>query len=162
MKTDAESAVSPVIGVMLMLVVTIIIAAVVSGFTGGLGGGASKAPQAALDCTADLTGHLFLFEHKGGDAFTLRDVKVVLATEDTKTTLTVADIGSNVVAFEKVGASDGMIAPGDKFVLRGSDPGWTAGIDYGSFSLVKNTRIKWTVVDKATDKTIATGSIALL
>lgn len=33
-----EDAVSPVVGVMLMLVVTIIIAAVVSGFAGGLAG----------------------------------------------------------------------------------------------------------------------------
>ena len=36
MKQYKENAVSPVVGVMLMLVVTIIIAAVVSGFAGGL------------------------------------------------------------------------------------------------------------------------------
>ncbi|MDD1694222.1 MAG: type IV pilin N-terminal domain-containing protein [Methanoregula sp.] len=44
-------AVSPVVGVMLMLVVTIIIAAVVSGFAGGLFGGNSnqKTPTLAMD-----------------------------------------------------------------------------------------------------------------
>ena len=46
-----EHAVSPVVGVMLMLVVTIIIAAVVSAFAGGLATGKEKAPQASLDDT---------------------------------------------------------------------------------------------------------------
>ncbi|WP_243668808.1 type IV pilin N-terminal domain-containing protein [Methanoculleus chikugoensis] len=40
-----EDAVSPVIGVMLMLVVTIIIAAVISGFAGELVGTTEKAPR---------------------------------------------------------------------------------------------------------------------
>jgi archaeal type IV pilus assembly protein PilA len=44
-----ERAVSPVVGVMLMLVVTIIIAAVVSAFAGGLGGTQQKTPAAVLD-----------------------------------------------------------------------------------------------------------------
>jgi FlaG/FlaF family flagellin (archaellin) len=52
MKTDGfsnrNSAVSPVVGVMLMLVVTIIIAAVVSAFAGGLGGSQVKTPQATI------------------------------------------------------------------------------------------------------------------
>jgi len=52
MKTNCihnhDSAVSPVVGVMLMLVVTIIIAAVVSAFAGGLGGSQTKTPQATI------------------------------------------------------------------------------------------------------------------
>jgi hypothetical protein len=46
-----DSAVSPVVGVMLMLVVTIIIAAVVSAFAGGLSGSQSKTPQANIVVT---------------------------------------------------------------------------------------------------------------
>lgn len=45
-----ERAVSPVVGVMLMLVVTIIIAAVVSAFAGGLSTGSKKAPVASFEC----------------------------------------------------------------------------------------------------------------
>ena len=45
-----EDAVSPVVGVMLMLVVTIIIAAVVSAFAGGLTSGTEKAPTASFQC----------------------------------------------------------------------------------------------------------------
>ena len=43
-----EEAVSPVVGVMLMLVVTIIIAAIVSGFSGGVVGSEKSAPQSAF------------------------------------------------------------------------------------------------------------------
>jgi FlaG/FlaF family flagellin (archaellin) len=47
---EREDAVSPVVGVMLMLVVTIIIAAVVSGFAGGLiGGNNQKPPTLAMN-----------------------------------------------------------------------------------------------------------------
>jgi len=46
-----DEAVSPVVGVMLMLVVTIIIAAIVSGFAGGLAGSQEKVPQASVVAT---------------------------------------------------------------------------------------------------------------
>jgi len=46
---SVEDAVSPVVGVMLMLVVTIIIAAVVSGFAGGLASTTEKAPTISMD-----------------------------------------------------------------------------------------------------------------
>ncbi len=49
MKLSNNNAVSPVIGVMLMLIVTIIIAAVVSGFGGSLIGTTQKAPTLTMD-----------------------------------------------------------------------------------------------------------------
>ena len=51
-----EHAVSPVVGVMLMLVVTIIIAAVVSGFAGGLVSGEKKAPSVDIETHIINTG----------------------------------------------------------------------------------------------------------
>jgi archaeal type IV pilus assembly protein PilA len=51
-----ERAVSPVVGVMLMLVVTIIIAAVVSAFAGGLSTGTKKAPVASFECHISNSG----------------------------------------------------------------------------------------------------------
>ena len=57
MKCWNDTAVSPVIGVMLMLVVTIIIAAVVSGFAGGLvGDGSKNAPSLTMDVKISNTG----------------------------------------------------------------------------------------------------------
>lgn len=44
-----EDAVSPVVGVMLMIVVTVVIAAVVISFSGGLAADVEKAPNAVLD-----------------------------------------------------------------------------------------------------------------
>lgn len=57
LKITDDSAVSPVIGVMLMLVVTIIIAAVVSGFAGGLATGTTKAPQLSMDAKIVNSGY---------------------------------------------------------------------------------------------------------
>jgi len=56
-RKNGDEAVSPVVGVMLMLVVTIIIAAVVSGFAGGLiGGNNQKAPTLTMDVKVSNTG----------------------------------------------------------------------------------------------------------
>lgn len=52
-----EDAVSPVVGVMLMLVVTIIIAAVVSGFAGGLMSSTEKPPTIAMDVSIANNGY---------------------------------------------------------------------------------------------------------
>jgi hypothetical protein len=74
-----ESAVSPVIGVMLMLVVVIIIAAIVSAFGGGIASGQSKAPQAQVKGTFSITDGMSI-SNAGGDSlptknlvFTIRD-----------------------------------------------------------------------------------------
>ena len=58
MRTDNEKndGVSPVVGVMLMLVVTIIVAALVAAFAGGLGSAATPAPSACFDFTIHAGG----------------------------------------------------------------------------------------------------------
>ncbi|MDH7593154.1 MAG: type IV pilin N-terminal domain-containing protein [Methanomicrobiales archaeon] len=84
MKRD-DGAVSPVVGVMLMLVVTIIIAAVVSGFAGGLAGGTKAVPQAAIavkiDTAADDgmggTTTKMTFTLLSGDPIPTRDLEIV-------------------------------------------------------------------------------------
>ncbi|ADN37206.1 conserved hypothetical protein [Methanolacinia petrolearia DSM 11571] len=54
---ESDCAVSPVVGVMLMLVVTIIIAAVVSGFAGGLiDSGSQKTPTLSMDVSIKNSG----------------------------------------------------------------------------------------------------------
>lgn len=50
-RTKSEDAVSPVIGVMLLLVVTIVIAAVVAAFAGGVGSEVDVRPTTVLDVT---------------------------------------------------------------------------------------------------------------
>jgi len=147
MKHFDDSAVSPVVGVMLMLVVTIIIAAVVSGFAGSMASDQSMAPQATLSCTPVIEGiedentttwwpaeypngfkanNGLVFEHKGGDSFGLDQIKVQLQIGNTYTEISLADslptdlncTKSDVTAYlMEVGSSDGYITPGDKFML---------------------------------------------
>jgi len=83
-----EKAVSPVVGVMLMLVVVIIIAAVVSGFAGSLVSGEKKAPQASIETKISNTGlymgSQFLMEVKGvSSPINTKDLKLVTAWSTT-------------------------------------------------------------------------------
>jgi len=70
-----DAGVSPVVGVMLMLVVTIVIAAIVSAFAGGLGSAQSKAPQATISGTYSQS-HGLMFSHDGGDGLTTGNLLV--------------------------------------------------------------------------------------
>ncbi|OPX69503.1 MAG: hypothetical protein A4E37_00353 [Methanoregulaceae archaeon PtaB.Bin056] len=145
MKPGRESAVSPVVGVMLMLVVTIIIAAVVSAFAGGLSSDQSKTPQVSLKASTVIEGiqdtdktdwaptypvnftakNGFLFEHTGGDAFALSDIYIQLQSGDAKYDIDTFDVipTGNCLPDEiksyirEIGSSDGFITPGDKFML---------------------------------------------
>ncbi|ABD40068.1 hypothetical protein Mhun_0297 [Methanospirillum hungatei JF-1] len=83
-----EDAVSPVIGVLLMLVVTIIIAAVVSGFAGGLAGDTQKVPQASIQVKTgygtnyygdaiDKNNFGIYFEHLSGDPLPTKDIEII-------------------------------------------------------------------------------------
>jgi len=74
-KCNNERAVSPVVGVMLMLVVTIIIAAVVSAFGGGLMQTDTKAPQASI--TGEYSQYYGLkMTHMGGESLDTKDLVV--------------------------------------------------------------------------------------
>lgn len=72
-----DDAVSPVVGVLLMLVVTIIIAAVVSGFAGGLAGSEQSAPSAAIDVKIDSNSGKMTFEMLSGQSISTGDMKII-------------------------------------------------------------------------------------
>ncbi|EMA70422.1 type IV pilin [Halorubrum kocurii] len=66
---DSERAVSPVIGVILMVAITVILAAVIGTFVLGLGDSLNdSAPTASIDADAtSSTPATIVFTHKGGD-----------------------------------------------------------------------------------------------
>ena len=79
MKKNSDDAISPVVGVMLMLVVTIIIAAVVSGFSGGLiAGNNQKTPALTMDVKISNTGSYI----GSGFTATVTSVSEPIATKD--------------------------------------------------------------------------------
>lgn len=91
-RTKKESAVSPVVGVMLMLVVTIIIAGVIAAFAGGMANTTEKAPNAVFDVhiytAANVGGTMsktfapdFTIDHISGDSLNTADLKLSFTWE---------------------------------------------------------------------------------
>lgn len=84
-----EDAVSPVIGVMLMLVVTVVIAAVVVMFSTGLAGSTETTPTALFEVSYTGTWNSEYgselanvgLRHKGGDVIPLKDLQITLESE---------------------------------------------------------------------------------
>jgi len=97
-KTKREDAVSPVVGVMLMLVVAIIIAAMAASFAGGLSANEKVAPQStfSVDYTAKITdtdktndipnspfkNNGLTFRLVSGDVVAMKDVAIQLQNGD--------------------------------------------------------------------------------
>lgn len=109
-KTIQDDAVSPVVGVMLMLVIVVIIAAVVSGFAENILSTTEKAPQAQIQYVGVMAGNLsseeggigeigLVFEHKGGEEFSLfnlqLDLKENIRTGGNETTVAYNDAPSD-------------------------------------------------------------------
>ena len=205
-----REAVSPVVGVMLMLVVTIILAAVVSSFSGGLATDEQKAPQASIaakfviDAVNDTNttnyepdyatnfsaANGILFENMGGDAFSLDDIEIQLQSGTTKYTISNADQINTTVRSEtdgpnattclpsgineylvEIGATDGYIQPGDKFMLYadncridslGTAFTWKPDGATGGFAAYKYTTIEYKIIHKPSSKAIATGTIEVV
>ena len=63
---DDDSAVSPVIGVILMVAITVILAAVIASFVLGLGP-SEAAPQAQFDWESDSSSNTVTISHTSGD-----------------------------------------------------------------------------------------------
>jgi len=162
---NPADAVSPVVGVMLMLAVTVMIAAIVSTYAGGFSGGAQKSPQSSIRVTTDLDTSRIYFDHDGGDPFLLSSVNVVLRAGDNETILSEGDTGgSKVQNFSEVGStgsSDTAIKAGDSFYIEGQEYNGNQGMQFGNMILTNNTPITWLVVDKETGKTISMGEFYL-
>ena len=107
-----EDAVSPVIGVMLMLVVTIVIAAVVAAFAGGLGSDVEMAPTAALDIDVFSNGKVKI-EHLSGETLT-----------NEKITIKITDANGNPKGTGNLG-TQGVFTPGSttEITLTGASIG---------------------------------------
>ena len=82
MKQFRETAVSPVVGVMLMLVVTIIIAAVVAAFAGGSLSNTPKTPSATIKGVFSQSGGMQII-HAGGDTIPTQDLVFELTLDPT-------------------------------------------------------------------------------
>ena len=82
-----ERAVSPVIGVILMVAITVILAAVIGAFVLGLGDSVSEtAPSAQIDFDYSTSAEVTL-THDGGNSFNAERVTLVSSGSDTESDL---------------------------------------------------------------------------
>ena len=101
-----ERAVSPVIGVILMVAITVILAAVIGAFVLGLGDSVSEtAPSAQIDFDYDTDPSEVTLTHDGGDSFDVANVDLV-GTGDTDDDLDDSDWDDTVSAGDSTGGVD--------------------------------------------------------
>ena len=102
-----EEAVSPVIGVILMVAITVILAAVIAAFVFGMGP-PKQAPQASLRATdANLSVPTsVVIEHQGGADIILGDNKVIV------------EQGSNRTTYATAGNTTDRLVSGDKLTIQ--------------------------------------------
>ena len=101
LKERKEDAVSPVIGVMLMLVVTIVIAAVVAAFAGGLATETESAPVAVLDADVYAGDAKLVLRSLSGDKLKLDE-----------TAVSIQSVKGEPVAKNKEALGSGYFTPG--------------------------------------------------
>ncbi|MDR6223352.1 type IV pilin N-terminal domain-containing protein [Methanococcoides alaskense] len=86
-----EDAVSPVIGVILMVAITVILAAVIAAFVFGMGA-PETAPQASLrGSPAEVTASVVKLEHQGGDMVTFTDSNTRVTVNGAAVDLSILD-----------------------------------------------------------------------
>lgn len=90
----SEEAVSPVIGVILMVAITVILAAVIASFVFGIGPTGEKVPVAQLvasdgpDSVSTSDGRLIKLQHKGGETIVMDDVKLIVGNTSNPSIIT--------------------------------------------------------------------------
>ena len=149
MSKYSENGVSPVVGVMLMLVVTIIIASVVSAFAGGLWGNTDKAPVVTIQ--AAIENYNITLADQGGDPFQIRDVKLIVSNDTWNMVFTNnTSSNANLMKLNYAGdMSSGLIKAGDKFLGNATPESYfSQGQEY-----------KWSLIHIPSQKTIATGKV---
>ena len=81
-----KRAVSPVIGVILMVAIVVILAAVIAAFVFGITPGTEAAPHASLAVKASESSPKIQIEHSSGDPIVLADTSVIVTPDISKPT----------------------------------------------------------------------------
>jgi FlaG/FlaF family flagellin (archaellin) len=127
-----DAAVSPVVGIMLLLTITLILAAIISGMTGGLAQTQKKPPQLVFEASMVNNGTV-----SEGSFFDMQVISVSesIPTRDLKIQTEWKDTGSRE---HLTVITPGSANPG---VPLGSGPGVTGSKDFGNYTLVAGTRL---------------------
>ena len=137
-----EDAVSPVIGVMLMLVVTIVIAAVVAAFAGGIATDTEPTPSVVLSADVYKSGKVTI-QSLSGDRLEVSKLDVKVYSED-GALLAEKATGDDVIS----GADGSYFNPGTILTVKITDKStdeWKAG---NNVQIVVTSNDKHTVFNK--------------
>ena len=113
-ESDGTRAVSPVIGVILMVAITVILAAVIGTFVLGLGDQVESAPQASFNFDTNDDENTVEIVHRGGDNINTNNVDFRVSNMDE------VDSDPDDEQFEVEGA-DGTLRAGDTVTIQFND-----------------------------------------
>jgi len=155
---DEERAVSPVIGVILMVAITVILAAVIGAFVLQLGDSVSQtAPQASIGVDdTDVSSNSIVLRHSGGDTIEWDETNLIVEKEDGDS---VAWDGSASGAFEtadEVNVSTQNASNPDNATIK-TGPGSVDPADSpdsSSFTFTADERITITMIDRQSGEII--------
>ena len=134
-----DEAVSPVVGVMLMLTITVLLAGVFAAAASGLfSGGIDKPANAEINYLSS-TGDSYIFEMTAGDPVSVSRLKAVFTLRDDKSVYSTTEFSDNKV-----------LRIGDLLqVPKPSDPGFSGNGKY----------IVWMFYDTKSGKLLSSGEI---
>ncbi len=154
-----EKAVSPVIGVILMVAITVILAAVIASFVFGLGSNAPRsAPQAQLSMSdasdtvdASTSGDkLFTISHQGGDTLKCNNTKIIVYDDNYESIDTLTYDGNfNGTNNLTASTDDNKFTPGEVLVVE----------EDGSTSIESGDIIKVKILDTVSNQPVLDGEI---
>ena len=155
---DEERAVSPVIGVILMVAITVILAAVIGAFVLQLGDSVSQtAPQASIGVDdTDVSSNSIVLRHSGGDTIEWDETNLIVEKEDNAS---VAWDGSASGAFEtadEVNVSTQNANNSDNATIK-TGPGSVDPADSpdsSPFTFTADERITITMIDRQSGEII--------
>lgn len=143
-----DRAVSPVIGVVLMVAITVILASVIGTFVLDMGRNAGQtAPQASLSVTLDAPSNNLTIEHAGGDALDGAETRVLIEhANGSSITFDPAPSSSTLTVGQSVAISVNEGTVGDP---------WTGMRLAGSeFGVESGQRVEVTIVDVGSQRQI--------
>ena len=162
----SEDAVSPVVGVMLVVVITVVIAAVISGSaTGIIGDDAGKTPMVMLDVGNVKVGPSMMggdsllsleFSHRGGDSLNMDDIEIsLMGNMQHIRSYFPGGNGDVTVNGKDILDYPGTVAEaGDSIKVIFSSSSWNALIMSGE-------TVTWTIYDKHSEGILASGELVV-
>ncbi len=126
---STDRAVSPVIGVILMVAITVILAAVIGTFVLDLGQDVGdSAPQASISVSASASANTITLNHRGGDALHSESTRVIV------------EAGSGTTTFEPMASSnDQTLTVGNEATITAANSGTNDTVNWDGTGVVSGS-----------------------